>query len=850
MAIDYDKELDSIQEDLDNLHDNKVDVVQGKQLSTNDFTDEHLRKVNRIETKEYHQEIVAGVAKDLQQANDNHVRLADEVHRHIRYGSEADNRFKKEVEASLKNTINLVRDTTNEMSGIKKNLSNLEKEGKDHEGRLTKVEGQLSINGNIEVIKSILDEQVIQNNQIKGLQDKNVELETRVEVSDADQNHRLNIVENRIGTFTDKITSIEDGYAQRDARLDGLYAQVSRCTEIVHNVELTEKAQNDRIKAEEEKNKRQDIDIACLYAEVKDKTITIDTEGTAVELQNSKEGDITINSIEGNTMVNCKKDVDKELTLLTSSVDVSADNSVTLTEGVVDGGLVDVYLGGNTLVNVSKTKDSTTITKAYTVENSGNHIALQGDVDGICRPVVTGKTLVNLIDIKGNENISGNTVYSTVTDTEFVFDWSKGQAYNNWMQVRNNVDLIQEGKTYTVIINILENNPTLDGAEVNGEILLNTWFNGFNTVSQYIPYGTTGLYKYTFSAVRNSTQTQNIIGIKVNSKADNVPDSAILMNGGKLRISRDILVLEGNYTNKPIPDYFEGLQSSFEDNLLLENLYKFSSRNDFYLLDDIVVLEGEYIKMSANSYFQNAMLKPLDTIKPSTTYTIVVEVVENTLNSKLLITARVDDAQLPSTTEKFQINAGETGIFKHVTTTGTNLSGCTRCLVNYLDSSNTKGSIKYRIMVVEGDYVSGNLGKYKVEYRVTGKNLVSNIIPNCYQNYNATNNNFSIVTSDKCSVTDFIRVIPGKTYIGTGLNGGGAYYDKNKNPILPMNGGIGKPFIVPSGAYYLRANLWTNPTGEGNIQVEEGDTATSYEPYKEYTKTLYLNSPLLEGSTI
>ena len=74
MAMDYDKEIANIRDDLDLLHDNKVDVVKGKQLSTNDFTNEHLRKVNRIETKEYQQEIVAGVAKDIQQDNDNHVR--------------------------------------------------------------------------------------------------------------------------------------------------------------------------------------------------------------------------------------------------------------------------------------------------------------------------------------------------------------------------------------------------------------------------------------------------------------------------------------------------------------------------------------------------------------------------------------------------------------------------------------------------------------------------------------------------------------------------------------------------------------------------------------------------------
>ena len=64
MAMDYDKEIANIRDDLDLLHESKVDAVKGKQLSTNDFTEEHLRKVNRIETKEYQQEIVSGVSKD------------------------------------------------------------------------------------------------------------------------------------------------------------------------------------------------------------------------------------------------------------------------------------------------------------------------------------------------------------------------------------------------------------------------------------------------------------------------------------------------------------------------------------------------------------------------------------------------------------------------------------------------------------------------------------------------------------------------------------------------------------------------------------------------------------------
>ena len=121
MAMDYDKEIANIRDDLDLLHESKVDAVKGKQLSTNDFTNEHLRKVNRIETKEYQQEIVSGVAKELERTNDNHVRLADEFHRHL-YGEDgADAKFKKEIQDNLNYMGTLVKSANDRMNEIWQN---------------------------------------------------------------------------------------------------------------------------------------------------------------------------------------------------------------------------------------------------------------------------------------------------------------------------------------------------------------------------------------------------------------------------------------------------------------------------------------------------------------------------------------------------------------------------------------------------------------------------------------------------------------------------------------------------------------------------------------------------------
>ena len=98
-------------------------------------------------------------------------------------------------------------------------------------------------------------------------------------------------------------------------------------------------------------------------------------------------------------------------------------------------------------------------------------------------------------------------------------------------------------------------------------------------------------------------------------------------------------------------------------------------------------------------------------------------------NSNLVITANSNDAQLSSPLI-IQLTGGKTGIFPYTVTTSENLNSCNRCLLNYLADTNTTGSVKYRIMVVEGDYTNYDFtdydstkgGKYKVDYKVTGKN--------------------------------------------------------------------------------------------------------------------------------
>ena len=582
-------------------------------------------------------------------------------------------------------------------------------------------------------------------------------------------------------------------------------------------------------------------------------------EGNVVTLDDCQDDEIIqLSEIQGNTMVNCNKDTDKELILM-PNLDTNGYSNITLTEGI-DGGKVDVSLEGNTMVNVCDQEDPIAITKSYTVE-TGNHIALQGEYDGKCRPNIYGNTLVNLWDINKLE-ISGDAkrVGSKITITTTANTvWSNFFSYG--------IEKIKPSTTYSIIVNITKNTfSDKDCVYISSNTPEGNTYNKcpFGDLSIY--GSKVGVFIYTRTTPEDLTSCSRLLRSYFNNYSKT--------EGQQMELQ--ILVLEGDYTNKPIPDYFTGMKSSFEDKLVPKNLYKFSSRDDFYMLSDNVTLDGEYVKMTADGTYQNVMLKPLSTIKPSTTYTIVTDVVENTLDSRLVITTNTKDAQLPSA-QPILVNAGKTGIFTQLVTTGNDLSGCVRCLVNYLDIANTTGSVKYRIMVVEGDYTNYDFtnydptkaGKYKVDYKVTGKNKLS-IKETLFLNSGEISllswdsNSISATTSSTgswqyarvplenlqpntdyilnydVSVNRYARVYKGVNSIDSRVD--------NNVVMRKFNSGDCKDLYV---RFFI--TLDDGETGDvtySNIQLEEGTTATTYEPYKEYTKTLYLNSPLLEGDTI
>ena len=456
----------------------------------------------------------------------------------------------------------------------------------------------------------------------------------------------------------------------------------------------------------EKRNREQNHKISALINAFDDDYIKKEEENTNISLDYSKEGIVIVDDIKGNTLVNNIKDSNKEL-VLNGDIDTSGYNNITLTEGT-DGGKVDIALEGNTMVNVCDQEEPIAITKNYEV-TTVNHIALQGEYDGKCRPNIYGNTLVSCI-----KDVS-------IKDVELVAKKGGGFIQSPFYDLDK--FLFKTNTTYTFIAFIKEN--TVDG---DVQLCCNhsrTAIQSTTILSQPLP---TDIIKFTF---KTKESFENIdLGLY---------HQLVNCTTGKLAFTQ--MIIEGDYTNKPIPDYFTGMKSSFEDKLI--------------------------------------------------------------------------------TDEK--------------------------------DAHN---------------------GKYKVDYKVTGKNKCPRCVNTSVSNngitltYDATTQTFSYSgTATKTSVfisvgCPDLKLLKNKSYIfsvdnpltdfdlqatelGVGYNCN-LPTGQSATPIVNLDKFTSNSIML----YSQKLTIGQSYSGTFKVQIEEGDTATTYEPYKEYIKTLYLNSPLLEGDTI
>ena len=156
-------------------------------------------------------------------------------------------------------------------------------------------------------------------------------------------------------------------------------------------------------------------------------------------------------------------------------------------------------------------------------------------------------------------------------------------------------------------------------------------------------------------------------------------------------------------------------------------------------------------------------------------------------------------------------------------------------------------------MIDTGEESSKNLGKYKVEYKVTGNNKFDGKTIN--GKYDTDTGELTEAGGVTASLNP-IRVKGNQQYyifrpdLINGIYSRVFFYDNVMNHISNSVLENNTSFVTPANCTYIKFHTDTRQyTPDLRIQISE-EVVDTYEPYKEITHTFYLNSPLMKWDSI
>lgn len=225
-----------------------------------------------------------------------------------------------------------------------------------------------------------------------------------------------------------------------------------------------------------------------------------------------------------------------------------------------------------------------------------NVIHLDGSGDGVVvLDSIEGNTMVNLWDINKNVTLNVGNFDSSSYGIRIVDDWVEVKTNGtNWVTPANrNFSIVKPNTLYTVIFEIKDSTYTSDKVV---------------SVNVNYPYtdSTTG-ENLNESCIQSATNTPLVNGITTHKFTTREHFNGCLYSlrtqfqpqlTGEGSCKFRVIMLEGDWTNKEIPSYFEGLQSSFEEKVNDEGKYEIeilsNNRNllpkDSWTLKDAILL--------------------------------------------------------------------------------------------------------------------------------------------------------------------------------------------------------------------------------------------------------------------
>ena len=552
---------------------------------------------------------------------------------------------------------------------------------------------------------------------------------------------------------------------------------------------------------------------------------------------------------------------------------------------------------GETLVNVCDQEEPIAITKSYTVENT-NHVALQGEYDGKCRPVVYGNTLVNRNVEHDKSMVIGNAINESGTEINIIgtansevevsldghtalnlgtkkggelcksFESASGNEIKLTTDGNSKTDVVCQGNTLVNLAPNMNNITSQVWWQLNGYIgyygveMVNASL--FKPNTQYtvvILNAPDSLNKSLVQNIHSEDVTDSVQGnIYTFTSQETITDGYFHVYKKEQAVWEEgeldnlkFMIFEGDLTQTPhlIPtEYVEGIQSTFEDKYIPYSIYN-----------------GDNLTSITETQYQ----LPL-TVKTNTEYTVITTM--NTTKYQYAIYSQ------DSLSEYLAYeNTLSTAIFS---SDKANISFKVRMNPSYEgeDYNFVLDEVKDKFLIVEGNFsgrenllTSEYFGKYKVDMSSCGKNLFDK--NNTFEGYIADHNNGIVMLeiADCENLSACIKIKPNTTYTFS-IKGYDSSQSKYKDPWIGWSYFTHKPsteldieitsingrfvalatdnvtFTTPSNANYIIIGARFLQQENAVAQLEEGTVATEYEPYCGTTKTVYLNSPLYKGDEL
>lgn len=339
---------------------------------------------------------------------------------------------------------------------------------------------------------------------------------------------------------------------------------------------------------------------------------------------------------------------------------------------------------------------------------------------------------------------------------------------------------------------------------------------------------------------------------------------------------------EINSDNLTIEDTSNGYIENVKlDGRTLVNLWGNKS-SDFLLSGQATFNEESgYVEITSTSQrYSNAFTKYKEKLKPSTLYTIIVDVVENTFTNIPILRVSSADSTTDNNNSCFNepkvINGGETGRFMFKLTTISDFSNVNVGLRTFVGNDNAEigCKLKFRILILEGDHTqnppnyfkglksvgeetdkinilslksSGNL-LHCEDFSVTGSGVTLS-----YDSFNqeftlngtCTANNTTLFYPSTVNKRSLVGAYSGRLILLNPSMGNlnVRFYNSDfsrgvvlNNKKLTHTGNFGEGDRVTFSVRVDNGQTFNND--KFKVCFNKGDTSIPYEPYKEHKKEL------------